>query len=194
MACDLPRNGNSTVAALRAWLAAGDPVLGQAIQAQGVRVAVNRSICVSDMESTLRRRGDRFHVAVERRLKHARHARPVGSRNRRRSGIVFIRRTRRRFRLHRAHGAGRVSALRKFDLRLWCSTSSSLALEQFDTCARDALIGTRSGPLPSLRSRRRFSPDALRFPRTDRPLLAAALAAARWRGYVLAANRRDQAN
>jgi len=52
MACDLPQTV-TTVAALRAWLAARDPILGQAIQAQGVRVAVNRSFCVSDMESTL---------------------------------------------------------------------------------------------------------------------------------------------
>ena len=45
MACELPQTV-TTVAALRAWLAARDPILGQAIQAQGVRVAVNRSICV----------------------------------------------------------------------------------------------------------------------------------------------------
>ena len=50
--CDLPQTV-TTVAALRAWLAARDPVLGQAIQAQGVRVAVNRSFCGSDMDPTL---------------------------------------------------------------------------------------------------------------------------------------------
>ena len=52
MACELPQTV-TTVAALRTWLAARDPILGQAIQAQGVRVAVNRAFCVSDMESTL---------------------------------------------------------------------------------------------------------------------------------------------
>jgi molybdopterin synthase sulfur carrier subunit len=52
MACDLPQTV-TTVAALRAWLAARDPILGQALQTQGVRVAVNRWFCVSDMESTL---------------------------------------------------------------------------------------------------------------------------------------------
>jgi molybdopterin synthase sulfur carrier subunit len=52
MACDLPETV-TTVAALRTWLAARDPVLGDAIQARGVRVAVNRSFCVADTESTL---------------------------------------------------------------------------------------------------------------------------------------------
>ena len=52
MACDLPQTV-TTVAALRAWLAARDPILGQALQTQGVRVAVNRSFCVAEMESTL---------------------------------------------------------------------------------------------------------------------------------------------
>ena len=52
MACDLPETVTN-VAALRAWLATRDPVLGEAIQARGVRVAVNRSFCIADTESTL---------------------------------------------------------------------------------------------------------------------------------------------
>ena len=52
MACDLPETV-TTVAALRTWLAARDPVLGEAIQARGVRVAANRSSCVADTDSTL---------------------------------------------------------------------------------------------------------------------------------------------
>lgn len=46
---DLPRE-IETVADLRAYLAAQDPVLGDAIAARGVRVAVNQAFCVSDAE------------------------------------------------------------------------------------------------------------------------------------------------
>lgn len=52
MACDLP-DTVTTVAALRAWLARRDAVLGEALQTPGVRVAVNQTFCISDAELTL---------------------------------------------------------------------------------------------------------------------------------------------
>ncbi|WP_395647991.1 MoaD/ThiS family protein [Terricaulis sp.] len=47
MLCDLPQQVSS-VADVRAWLAARDPVLGKALHAPGVRVAVDRSFCTRD--------------------------------------------------------------------------------------------------------------------------------------------------
>jgi molybdopterin converting factor subunit 1 len=52
MTCDLPKTV-TTVAGLRAWLAARDPILGEAIQSPGVRVAVNQTFCLSDADPTL---------------------------------------------------------------------------------------------------------------------------------------------
>jgi molybdopterin synthase sulfur carrier subunit len=40
-----------SVADVRAWLAGRDPELGKALNAPGVRVAVNHAFCVSDGES-----------------------------------------------------------------------------------------------------------------------------------------------
>lgn len=40
----------STVADLRAWLRADDPVLGGAISAPEVRIAVNQAMCAGDQE------------------------------------------------------------------------------------------------------------------------------------------------
>jgi molybdopterin synthase sulfur carrier subunit len=52
LACDLPATV-TTIAALRQWLAEHDPVLGEAIQAPGVRVALNQTFCISDAAPTL---------------------------------------------------------------------------------------------------------------------------------------------
>ena len=49
--CELPA-GVATIAQLREWLARRDPVLGQAVRAPGVRVAVNQTFCVNDEEPT----------------------------------------------------------------------------------------------------------------------------------------------
>lgn len=43
----LPASVN-TVAELRAWLRDGDPILGAAICASEIRVAVDQSLCMSD--------------------------------------------------------------------------------------------------------------------------------------------------
>jgi molybdopterin synthase sulfur carrier subunit len=40
----------ATVADVRAWLARRDPILGEAIAAPGVRVAVNQALCLSDAD------------------------------------------------------------------------------------------------------------------------------------------------
>jgi molybdopterin synthase sulfur carrier subunit len=40
-----------TVADLRAWLAKGDPVLGEVLQTPSIRAAVDQAICISDTES-----------------------------------------------------------------------------------------------------------------------------------------------
>jgi molybdopterin synthase sulfur carrier subunit len=47
MICDPPREAAS-VAALRDWLAARDPLLGEALAGAGVRVAVNQQFCSLD--------------------------------------------------------------------------------------------------------------------------------------------------
>ncbi|MBN8605462.1 MAG: MoaD/ThiS family protein [Caulobacterales bacterium] len=47
---ELPRD-IATIADLRAFLSASDPDLGEAIAARGVRVAVNQSFCLNDLES-----------------------------------------------------------------------------------------------------------------------------------------------
>lgn len=52
LACELPATVTD-VATLRAWLTLRDPVLGEAIQATGVRVAVNQVFCISDAAPTL---------------------------------------------------------------------------------------------------------------------------------------------
>ena len=44
-------DGVATVADLRALLSAGDPELGAAISARGIRVAVNQSFCVDHLAS-----------------------------------------------------------------------------------------------------------------------------------------------
>lgn len=49
MACELPE-AVTTVAALRQWLADRNPLLGEAIAARGVRVAINRAFSTSDGE------------------------------------------------------------------------------------------------------------------------------------------------
>jgi molybdopterin converting factor subunit 1 len=41
----------ATIADLRALLSADDPELGNAIAARGVRVAVNQSFCLNDLDS-----------------------------------------------------------------------------------------------------------------------------------------------
>jgi molybdopterin synthase sulfur carrier subunit len=47
--CDLPANV-ATVGDLRAWLRQRDELLGQAISASDVRVAVNQAFCLGDHE------------------------------------------------------------------------------------------------------------------------------------------------
>lgn len=47
---DLPLD-IATVADLRAFLRATDPDLGEAISARGIRVAINQSFCLNDLES-----------------------------------------------------------------------------------------------------------------------------------------------
>jgi molybdopterin converting factor small subunit len=51
IACELP-DAVTTVAALRQWLTDRDPMLGEAIAARGVRVAINRAFSLSDADST----------------------------------------------------------------------------------------------------------------------------------------------
>ena len=41
----------ATVADVRAWLAQRDPILGEAISAPGVRVAVNQAFCLTDADA-----------------------------------------------------------------------------------------------------------------------------------------------
>lgn len=52
LACDLPPD-IATIADLRGWLARRDALLGDALQAPGVRVAVDRTLCNSDATPTL---------------------------------------------------------------------------------------------------------------------------------------------
>jgi molybdopterin synthase sulfur carrier subunit len=49
-ACELPPDV-VTVADLRTWLAQRDPLVGEAIHAPGVRVAVNQSFCADNSAS-----------------------------------------------------------------------------------------------------------------------------------------------
>jgi molybdopterin synthase sulfur carrier subunit len=48
-AASLP-GGVVTVADVRAWLAQRDPVLGEALQAPGVRAAVDQAFCLADTD------------------------------------------------------------------------------------------------------------------------------------------------
>lgn len=50
LAASLPA-GVDTVADVRAWLALRDPVLGEALQAPGVRVAVDQTFCLADTDA-----------------------------------------------------------------------------------------------------------------------------------------------
>ncbi len=43
-----PPSGIGTVAELRAWLAASNPALGEALNAPGVRIALDQRFCTSD--------------------------------------------------------------------------------------------------------------------------------------------------
>jgi molybdopterin converting factor small subunit len=52
LACELPATVTN-VATLREWLTLRDPVLGEAIQAPGIRVAVNQAFCISEAAPTL---------------------------------------------------------------------------------------------------------------------------------------------
>ena len=49
LCCDLPEEA-CTIADVRAWLAARDPLLGEALYAPGVRAAVDQAFCVSDSD------------------------------------------------------------------------------------------------------------------------------------------------
>lgn len=49
--CELPATV-ATIAQLREWLARRDPVLGDAVRAPGVRVAVNQTFCLDDDQPT----------------------------------------------------------------------------------------------------------------------------------------------
>lgn len=50
MICDLPANVE-TVAELRSWLHQRDPELGGVLMARDIRVAADRTICVSEVTS-----------------------------------------------------------------------------------------------------------------------------------------------